>query len=78
MPTITIPTPSQARSKQRICEGFLHILEIERYHLEIELSDGLISEDELKQQLNIIAGDEERLRQELESAQVIERTSSAA
>ena len=78
MPTLTIPTPSQARSKQRICEGFLHIYEIERYRLEVEHSDGLISEAELKQQLNVIAIDEERIRQDLESAQVIERTSSAA
>ena len=78
MPTITIPTPSQARSKQRICEGFLHIYEIERYRLDTEYHGGHITEEELKQQLNAIAKDEERIRHDMESAIVIERTSSAA
>jgi len=78
MPTIQIPTVSQAESKQRICEGFLHILEIERYRLELDHQDKKIDEEELKALLQDIAADEERLQSELESSRIIHRTTSAA
>jgi hypothetical protein len=78
MPTIQIPTVPQAQSKLRICQGFLHVYEIERYRLELDHQQGKISEKELQQRLQEIAIDEQRLEQDIESTRLIQRSTTAA